>query len=168
MRLLGTFLLVCAVVTASSCGDRGEVSEVTTAPPSSAAPPNAGATEWSTFRVDIDTQLVIDLDEHDWPPLPVDTGRYLATVIEGRDKDGEFTEWRLALQRPAVMEDGSAINEVWVSARHVGWELALLADDGFGETIFAIVEGGGTWRAELWRADRAVDPILSDPYTPDA
>ncbi len=119
-----------------------------------------------TSNVLLGVDLIMDIDEHDWSPSPVGTGRYRGVVIEGRDRAGEFIQWRVQLVPAAVMEDGDVITEVWMSARHVGRDLALLTDADFAETIHTILQGGGAWRAEVWRADQAVDPNLSDPYEP--
>jgi hypothetical protein len=120
----------------------------------------------SEFEVSLDVDLVIDIDEYDWPPLPVRKGRYRGVVVNGRDRAGKFIDWKVRLVPAAVMEDGTAITEVWMSARHVGRDLALLANVDFAETVHTILQGGGAWRAEVRRADQAVDSNLSDHYEP--
>lgn len=111
--------------------------------------------EWSEFDVSIDTDLCINIDLYDWPPLPVRKQGYRGVVLQGRHKAGKFIQWNVRLDPPAVMADGSTVFEVWMSARHTGRDLALLTEPGFLGTIHTILQGGGAWRADVWRADQS-------------
>lgn len=151
MKSAGVVLLTCTVLGLAEC-QSGESAQVNTTSDTAIGEP------WTYFDVEIDTAIIVELNDPDWDAPPINESTFVAYPVFGRQRavnTGEVIQWRVRIEPVAEFPDGSREDTFWISVRYVGDEMAFLQDADFTDSMHAVAQGvdGGALRAEVWRAD---------------